>query len=259
MLSFLVYSSRSPALELLLVVIFGYHYLIKRIKVSSLLKPKALIILAIVFSIIIILPMLRAMSSGSSSIDYENLNIGIGFFDGIGKALEELSTVKVDTFVYNSFNSSNYWHGSNYLNLLVAWIPSSVYHNKPCIDDGVYLCNLMYGHSVLPNMGRNDLIETYSWPFTTPSCLFANFGVLGITVGGIVLGIIFRKTYCLLGKKNNPFIIYLYFLIVYQLEFSTLSISQAIVPIILCGIVYRCCVKYAGKKSNLVNTQCCLN
>ena len=246
MLSFLVYSSRSPALEMLVVVIFGYHYLIKRIKVGSFFKPKALLIILLAATIIVLLPVLRKMSSGYSSLDYQNLELDIDVFDSIGSVFEELSTVKIDTYVYNHFNSSNYWYGANFLNLFVAWIPSSIFRNKPCLDDGVYLCNLLYGYNFSPNTGRNDLIETYSWPFTTPSCMYACFGFIGILIGGIILGIIYRKTYKLTMKKTNPFTVFLYFLIIYQLEFSTLSISQTLIPMVVCGVSYYYCIKRTG-------------
>lgn len=247
MVSFLVYSARSPALEILLVAIFGYHYLIRKIKVSFLFKPKVLFVAFLVLAIIVVLPLLRVMSSGNSSVDYKNLRLDLNIFNSIGVMLEELSTVKTDTFVYNYFNSSNYWHGANFLNLFTIAIPSSVYPNKPCIDDGIYLCNLMSGYVVSPNAGRVGLAETYSWPFTTPGCMFANFGIIGIIVGGIILGVIFRKAYKLLKRKCDPFVIFIYFLVIYQLEFSTLSISQAIVPIVFCGVTYYFCVKYTGR------------
>lgn len=255
MFSFLVYSSRSPALEMLVIVVFGYHYLIRKIHFKTLIKPKFIIAILFVAAVIVILPLLRKMSSGYSSIDYSNLQIHISIFDSIGSVLEELSTVKIDTFVYNNFNSSNYWHGANFLNLFVAWIPSSIYKNKPCVDDGIYLCNMLYGYVVSPNAGRNDLVETYSWPFTTPSCMYACFGLVGIIIGGILLGIIYRKTYRLTINKANPFTVFLYFLVIYQLELSTLSISQTLIPMIICGIVYRLCAKTTGKKAYNLHLQ----
>ena len=134
------------------------------------------------------------------------------------------------------------------MNLFVAAIPSSIYLNKPCVDDGVYLCNIMYGYSVSPNAGRHDLVETYSMPFTTPSCMYANFGFIGIIAGGIILGIIYRRIYSLLKKNKNPFTILLYLTVIYQLELSTLSISQALIPIVFCGVAYYiCCLRCRQK------------
>ena len=166
MLSYMVYSSRSPALELLMITIFGYHFMVKKIKLRSIFKPKVLIALLLGVVVICLLPVLRNNSSGNESMRITVPGLFSSIFSSIGNIFNEFSNVGRDTFVYQYFNVSNMWYGLNCLNLFVAAIPSSIYLNKPCIDDGNYLCNLMHGYSVSPNAGRNDLLVKYSVPFS---------------------------------------------------------------------------------------------
>ena len=238
MLSYFVYSSRSPALEILMITVFGYHYLIKRITFKTLVQPWFLLLLLAIVIVVCILPSLRQSSSGNSTISLSNVDWAKEISSNVQNIFNEFSVVERDTFVYQYVDYSKLWLGTNFLNLFVAIVPSSIYINKPCIDDGNYLANIIHGVEVWPNMGRNDLPIKYSMPFSTPSCMYINFGFLGIVFGGFVLGIVFDKAYSILKKDVNPFTIFFYQLIVYQLELTTLSISQTLVPIAVSLIAY---------------------
>lgn len=252
MLSYMIYSSRSPALELLMITVFGYHFMVKKIRIESVFKPKVLIALLAGVVVICLLPVLRNNSSGNESMTITIQSLFSSIFSSIGNIFNEFSNVGRDTFVYNYFGVENFWYGLNFLNLLVAAIPSSIYINKPCIDDGNYLCNLINGYNVSPNAGRNDLPVKYSIPFSTPGCMYANFGILGIILAGLILGFIFKKTYNSFRKNINPFTVFLYQLVVYQLEFTTLSISQTIIPLVISGLVYYVCMKYFVDKNSYI-------
>lgn len=227
--SYILFSSRSPALELLMYVIFAFHYLVKKIKIRDFFKPKLLAILILAFLIIVILPEFRDASKGYSHTDSS------GF---LNKIFDEFSNVGRDTFVYEYFNSNNYWFGRNFLNIFVGWIPSSIFVNKPPVDDGMYLSNLILGYNVSPNQSANSLNFQSSIPFSTPGCLYANFGLIGIIIGGIFMGIVYKKIYSRIVNNNNAFNVVFYVLIVYQLELSTLSISQVLIPLFVIAFIY---------------------
>lgn len=252
MATYLVYSSRSPALEMLMIVIFAYNYLIRRIKLKSILRPKILIIVASVVLIVAIMPSIRN-ESGNSSFDYESVDWGERVQEGLEGVFSEFSYVGRDTYVYHYFSVDNYWLGKNYLNLLVSFIPSSIYTNKPCVDDGNYLCNIMYGYQVSPNAGRDDLPIKYSIPFSTQGCTYANFGIIGVVFAGLLLGIIYRQTYDKFQKRITAFSVILYQLIVYQLELSTLSIIQTLIPLVFLGVTFVISDKLFGRKKYSVN------
>lgn len=247
MFTYLVYSSRSPALEMLMVMIIAYHYFVKKISLKSIFKPVNLFIIVIVLSIIVILPSFRQETLGNSSIDYGNFSFNFNLFNIFEEVANEFSVVGRDTFVYNYFNMDNFWFGANYFNLLVALVPSSIYTNKPCIDDGNYLCNLIYGYSCGPNDGRDDLTVKYSMPFSSQSISYANFGILGVFIGAIILGYLYKKVYSNLLHNPTVFSVILYQLIVYQFELTTLGIMQAIIPLVLCVVVWFITLKLSTK------------
>lgn len=228
-LTFLIFTSRSPIFELLLFVLFGINYLWRKIQIKDFFNPKVIIIIVVSLALIVILPIIRQGHEISESLD---LNIISGVFD-------EFSYVGRDTYVYDHFNPSNYWHGGNYRALLTAFIPYRFYPLKPPIDDGVYLANIMYGHWVVPPVPRDSLTITYSIPFSTPSILYANFGSLGVFLGELLMGIVYAKVYKKLKTRKNVLWVIVSQLVLYQLELSTLSIVQTVIPLLVAFFAYK--------------------
>lgn len=228
-LTFLIFTSRSPIFELLLFVLFGINYLWRRLQIKDFLSPRILVVIIASLALIVILPMLR---QGQSLGFNKNTNIFSSIFD-------EFSYVGRDTYVYDHFNSSNFWHGGNYKGLITAFIPYHFYPDKPPVDDGIYLANIMYGHWVSPPVPRDDLVISYSIPFSTAGILFANFGTIGVFFGELMLGIIYAKVYRKLNAKKNVLWIIIFQLVVYQLELSTLSIIQTLIPLLIAVFVYK--------------------
>lgn len=235
--TYIVFTSRSPIMELIMILAFGYNYLIKRYKVSDLLKLRYLIIASILMCLIVVLPIIRDSSNGFSN---SNEKVSSIIKENIYELFDEFSNVGRDAFVYDHFNINNFWFGRSYLNLLVAPIPSSIYENKPPLDDGIYLNQLLHGYEVNPNDGRKDLVFKYSIPFSTQGAMYANFGILGVSMATILMGMLYAKIYKKLNenKNKNIFIIIVYQLVIYQLELSTLSITQTLIPLILMWITY---------------------
>ena len=255
MLTHLVYSSRSPALEMAMFALVAYHYFVKKITFKSLLKPRVILFLVFSLTIIVVLPSLRTLSSGGSSINYSDVKSSINSSNFFEDLANEFSAVGRDTFVYNYFGNNNYWLGKNYLNLFSALVPSSIYTNKPCLDDGNYLCNLIYGYQCSPNQGRNDLIVKYSMPFTSQSIAFANFGVLGVIFAGLIIGLLFKKIYGVINTHLSIATIIIYVLIVYQFDFSTLGIVQTMIPLMITLVVCFVSMAFCTKKAYLIRNK----
>lgn len=228
-LTYLVFTSRSPILEYLMFIAFGINYLWKRIKLSSLMKPKIFISIVFVVLIIIVLPQFR---NGQE-------NVKIDFSNASEKFIDEFSYVGRDALVYEHFDFNNLWFGRSYTSLMTAFVPYAIYPSKPPVDDGVYLSNLAYGHEITPPVERSQLYIKYSIPFSTPSIMYANFGILGVVLGCFFVGMLYAKYYKIAIDTQDVMQIIVYQLIAYQLELSSLQIVQTLIPLIMCSLVYK--------------------
>lgn len=237
-ISYLVFSSRSPVFEIIMYLGFGYNYLYKRFKIRSVLKPSILILFVLCILILVLMPKLRT----SSYTDPNRFDGLTGRYASdknfINEVTDEFSVVGRDAYVYENFDYNNFWYGKSFKGLLTAFIPYSLYPQKPPVDDGLYLSNMIYGYSVNPPVARDQLVVKYSIPFTTPSSMYANFGVLGIVFGEFVVGFLYVWAYGNLRKHTNVFSIVLYQLIIYQFELTTLSIMQTLMPLIICFLIF---------------------
>ena len=233
MFSYFLFSKRSGALEILMIVVFAYNYIIKPIRIKNFLKPKYIMAVLLCAFLVVILPTIRntTYESDISEVDIKEVLKNNNLFD-------EFSYLGRDTFIFNTFNVDNYWLGANFLNLAVGAIPSRVFLDKPALDDGVYICNWMYGYEVSPTTPYRDVPIKNSFPFSTQGCMYTNFGIIGVIIGGLILGILYRHFYKKVLKRRDGFSVIVYQLIVYQLELSTLSIVQTIVPLIICHGAY---------------------
>ena len=222
--SYLIYSRRSPALELLMLVIFAYNYLIKGIRIKDAIKPRTILIFIAIISIIVVMPAIR---QGQNAV-FRATNI-----------LDEFSYLGRDIGSYEYFSQNEKWFGKSYTSLIFAPIPSALYENKPPVDDGMYLYNILRGNAITPPVPVNNIAFYNSYPFSTQGILYANFGVLGVIIGELLMGFLYARTYKKLLNTRSDFMVIAYQLVIYQLELSSLSIVQTLIPLIVSFIVYK--------------------
>lgn len=124
--------------------------------------------------------------------------------------------------------------GEDFVNGLFGLVPRSIWPDKPLlITPGAWLGYYAYG--------RTDL----GFPFTIPGVWFANFGIIGLIVGGALSGIAVRYAenlirlnhglkgsvlyfYCLLGGVSTVIVskfLFAYFIPLLALRFTTKSVS----------------------------------
>lgn len=228
-ISIVIFTSRSPILELIMFLVFGINYLHKKIDIVKLFKLKYIAVIAFILAIIVILPRIRISSYNEQKND-ESL---------FWELSDQFTLVGRDTFVYNYFSENDFWYGKSYLGLFTAFIPSSIYEKKPSVDDGCYLSNMIYGYNVKPLEPGKDLTVKYSIPFSTNGLAYANFGVLGIVFINIIVGYLYGIYYFSMRNSKSVKKIILYELIIYQLEITTLSIVQTLMPMIICILFFR--------------------
>lgn len=226
---YVVLTGRSPVLEAMMILVMVYHYDVRRIRLFDFFKPKAIAIILLCALFIVIMPMFR------SSVGYTNFSLSRAVMDGfenIANVFEELSYTGRDAFVYMNYNFSNYWYGANIINLLCAPLPSRVFTWKPPVDDGMYLANAAIGYFVKPP--ATNLPWYNSFPLSTPSGLYINFGIIGLIVGTIILGWLYGKIYSMLKQTDFDIVLIIFYqLVIYQLEFSSLSIVQTLVQLLV--------------------------
>lgn len=186
----IVFGARRPAMMLLIQVIMLYHFTSSKIKFYSIFKIKSLITICVISLFVLLMPMLRS----ASETDYVNnpTKWVEGAVDNANTLFREFSYCDGDLFAFDYFKNHELWYGASYLNIPLQVIPRSIYPQKPPMDDGMYLLNMMYGEKVTPNMATADLYYQTSVPFTLESSLYSNFGLLGIILGGLLVGMFYQ-------------------------------------------------------------------
>ncbi|MBJ8349335.1 O-antigen polymerase [Streptococcus zalophi] len=217
--SFLVYTNRTPALILFLILLFIYHFKVRKFKIYDAVNPRVLMVGLLIVFLSFSASQKRVQNSGT----IETSRI----FD----IVRNLSYDGRDMFVYEKFSEEPKLYGRGYLNIIPSVIPGKI--DKPPIDDGLYLVNYIRGYNVSINTNSNMLpSRTGSVPFSTPSYLYANFGILGIIVGGFVLGYIYILSYKYMQDYFDSFSISIYFYIIYSFGFSTGKLVPVLITII---------------------------
>ena len=220
MLSFLIYTSRTPGLIVMLILLFVYNYEVKTIKFRNLTNKWIILTFFLLFS--------ASYYAGSQRTNLTNTVEESSFYDMV----RNLCNDGRDMFVYNYFSENTKWYGRGYLNIIPSLIPGV--EDKPSTDDGLYLVNLLRGHDVDITDNYNTLpSETGSVPFSTPAYMFANFGGLGVILGGFIMGLILMWTYKYMIRNINSFNVAIYFYIIYSFGLSTGRMVPTLISIFI--------------------------
>lgn len=236
--SFIIMTSfggRTPSINLIINILLILSFTNSNFKIIS-IKNGFLFILLWVY--ILVMPMLRVEDPINTYLKNPKVLIN-EVSDDIFNIIEEISIVDENMFVFNYFNRSNYWLGSSYLDLLKAPIPSKIYKDKPPVDDGMYIWNILIGNDVRPSASVNSMHHS-SWPLNTTGMMYANFGIVGVIIGMMVMGYIYSYMYYLVIRSNrNLFVLTVYFYTLFRFEISNLYIVQTITPIIINIILFK--------------------
>ena len=228
---------------LLLQVIMLYHFSSSKIRIRSLFKIKSIITIFVIAFFVLLMPMLRS----SSETDYINnpQKWVEGAVENTNTLFREFSYCDGDMFAFDYFKNHEYWYGASYLNIPLQIIPKSIYPQKPPMDDGMYLLNLMYGEKATPNMATDDLYYQTSVPFTLESSLYSNFGLLGIIFGCLLVGVFYQYVYKVLISCFCPiFMILIYQEIIFVFVPSVLHTSSAIITFCVYWIIFKILFKF---------------
>ena len=237
-LVFIIWASfggRTPSIEAVLLCLFVYNFAIKKINIF---RIRILILTIIVSLFIVIIPVFRSNGSIKSVIDNPNLIIN-EVNNSSKKVFLEISNVNTDIFTLNYFSKEEKMHGKTFIDLMYAIIPSNLYSDKPPVDDGVYIWNILNYNNVEPGTPYKYMIKS-SWPQKTMGNMYMNFGIIGVIIGMFILGIIQKIAFNIMKKSNYNLIgIIIYFTIIIGFNITNLYIFQTISSIITISILFK--------------------
>ncbi len=230
----LIFTRRAPVMEGLMAILFAINYRVKKIKLSTLFKPKSIILVLIFSIVILIMPQMRS-SQGFKKFDKEIIESSVS---NIFRIFEEFSFTSRDAFIYENYQLDNMYYGRTIFNILLAPVPSRLVPWKPPVDDGVYLANFVSGYYISPPSNR--YIIKNSFPFSSQGSMYANFGIFGVIIGSFFLGYVYEIFYSILiNSKFNSLMIYIYQVIMYKFALSSKNVTQTLILIVLVLTVFR--------------------
>lgn len=231
-----VFGARKPVLMFLVRMAICYHYVYQAIDLRDFFRPKSIVAFVSVVLFMIMVPMLRYKDTAKIFMNpLEWVSMAV---DNINSIFREFSYLTGDMYVFEKFNINNYWLGAVYKNIIYQWIPSSIMPDKPPMDDGMYLYNMMKGIEVVPGMATKAMLHQTSVPFTMEGALYINFGILGIVIFSFLIGMFYQYVFKVFqDTKCCVYMIIVYQTIIFEFVPSVLHITSPLISIIVTSIV----------------------
>lgn len=229
---------RKALILLFIQSIIIQHYCVRKINFKNLFRLRNILLLLLMYIYFILMSSLRDPTNMDLFIRNPINYIATSNF-------EVLSIIGYESYVpfyislMNYFKSNSLWFGRTFYVLLIALIPSSIYPLKPPIDDGAYLYSICLGRTdINPPMPFSEL-DGSSFPLETFGSMYANFGLIGLFVGMIILGMIYGHYYRKIENNNfNLYHLYVYTIVMFEFQLSTLRIFQFIAKIVIFKVIY---------------------
>jgi hypothetical protein len=228
---------RKALIILLLEAILIYHYTVKKIELKKFIHLKYILGVILLYVFFILMSNFRTQGAFETFLS-EPISFIKQSNGGIFDTLRKESYVPFFIAVLYYFKSHDFWFGRSFLGLITAPIPSSLYAGKPPVDDGAYLYSICSGRTeITPPMPYSSL-DGSSYPLETFGSMYGNFGIVGLLLGMLLLGIIIGSAYRYMCNNNYSFFsIILYTQVIMTFELSTLRIFQLFGTIVMLGLI----------------------
>lgn len=126
----------------------------------------------------------------------------------------------------------------------MAPIPAAFLNDKPPVDEGLYLANLIMGYESSPPETRFSYEA--SIPFDNQGIMYANFGIVGLFLGGLLIGIVYGYTYkLLLSNDYHPLVVVISQVILYNFSLTSHDmvnvltlIGFMLIPLLITGTLH---------------------
>jgi len=122
------------------------------------------------------------------------------------------------------------------------------------VDEGYYLSNAIAGYEISPP--SNNYIYKSSYPFSNQGIMYTNFGLVGLIVGSILLGIVYRYAFDnLKSSRYNVVLIIIMQVILYNFSFTSHDMVNVLS---LCGYLLIPLFIFGGYRfrNHVVRTKC---
>ena len=229
---------RKDLLMLVIECAVVYHFVVNPIKMKQVFNIKTLSLCCLIFLFFTTYSKLRVPGAMDKFINdpvtfYISNNDG-----GLIKSVAGESYVPFYVSIVDYFDKHERWEGKSFSSLTSAFIPSSIYHDKPPVDDGMYLYSIAHSaKNIQPPMPTGKLNGS-SWPLATFGAMYANFGPIGVIVGMLLLGIIISYFYRKMQLSDYQFkYVIFYTIILFTFEISTLRIVQVVSALVLLSLI----------------------
>lgn len=214
-LTYPIAGGRSQLVVFVISILFYYNYWIKKINLFSV---RYLPLYGLLFCFIIGFHLLRFKETQELSLSL--------IVENSGKLFESMAYVPTQLLIQNYFKTHDFWWGAVYTFIPYIFIPRSLCPTKPNIDEGTYVFFMKTNRDNLLN-SHADVIT--SWPPFTMGISYANWGIIGVILGGVVLGGIHAFMYNRLFKyRLNMFYMIVYIFVVLKFQMTVFYIANLI-------------------------------
>ena len=228
---------RKTMIIMLIEMVVVYHFTVRKLTIKDVLRPRNILILLLVFVYFSVMVRLRTEGAFETFISNP-----FTFVNANSRRLSSILTgesyVTYYMTVIEHFKTNALWLGRSFLGLVTAFIPSSLYPAKPPVDDGMYLYSICMGRTdIIPPMATRSL-NLSSYPLETFGSMYANFGMVGLIIGMILLGRIVNRSYRRIERRNYQVVdIIIYIQMLFSFELSTLRIFQVLETFIMLAVI----------------------
>jgi hypothetical protein len=230
--SFSLFGGRKAFIQSVLLLFILWSLYIGRVQIMSKVVLAVLAMLAIYF---IGLLEFRLGLQGQSP--YYSLG-GFGFAAWPIKFFANLSYNDTYCYLLDRYRDGGWMIGATYLDLFYAPIPSSVFPDKPPIDEGVYVKAWAEGvAATVPSSAAK--MPFGGWPTETFGTFLMNFGPWSVFVGGAILATIFWIGWLLIQMTNfGIYSVYAFYITVMNFQLSNLRIVNLLALLLFIGLIH---------------------
>lgn len=144
-----------------------------------------------------------------------------------------MAYMKTQLLIQNYFDNHSFWYGRIYTFLLYIFIPRSLCPTKPFIDEGSYIYNMI--DNPIDVLSTNYFYN--SWPPFTCGISYANFGFIGVILGGVIIGYLHSYIYRRVnGNKESLLNVVLYIFLVLKFQLTIYYIANLSYLLIQCWL-----------------------
>ncbi|MFV0194104.1 O-antigen polysaccharide polymerase Wzy [Empedobacter falsenii] len=242
----LMSGGRGNVLNVLIACIFAMNYSMGRF-VKFIDLKKYIVIIVILAPLFIIIPKLR----NQNFVEEFMQNPKEVFFKKVDNGKHEwesyadLSRAYIPIFILDNYNIENFWYGKSFIGFFTAIIPRSIYHEKPIIDEGLYIYEAVHGNDIQPpanlKVFKSIRNTPVGWPPRTLGLWYVNFGILGVILSGFIFAKIINIVYINTVSKGSItfFQIFLYFLFLTKLQLNNVGLFTIIQAILVYYLFYK--------------------